>query len=563
MKFSWRAVLCAVVMVGATGAFKACSSGGPSSGGEDPPVTADDRYVTTPTGISALKVLDNDTNLNNPPLTYTIPDSPSVGSAAFNADNTVALTVPSGFKGLTKFRYKVTNSKGGFSISSVTVFVDVPAYRALFAAKGTAGTYELYVSDFVTSTKISSAVNGNLRLQNMWKSKAGLLVAYERADPAQISSTTELFYVKPTSNPSPAKVPLALNRVLISGATVAIDDGSRYLAYATNPSSGSGGTATNLYVLDTNNPNTPTVVGSSTGVFTGFTQWIGSTDPQLYFLAPPTGGSTAHTLFRGSLSALDAPQRISPVYPSTDQESAVLVSPDGTRVLVVGTHGGQSGAFFIDPTNPNVERRLTTDMPAGARIEAFRTDEEVRKLVYLWRVPNSTTARLSVVNIDANDTPQTVFTGTNVLGFSDLRPDAAAVLVTRGTGAAGSDGNLYEVTLDGSAADALIASNVTGGVYADSDRVYLYSRTLTPSVIQRSDFERTPDPLVRSSTPAGALFVSPIFQPSAAILEDATAGVVLVNAAAPGKTLKFTDLKIELPTNTATTLLPTLIGVSP
>ncbi len=44
MKFSWRAVLCAVVMVGATGAFKACNSDGPSSGGEDPPVTVDDRY---------------------------------------------------------------------------------------------------------------------------------------------------------------------------------------------------------------------------------------------------------------------------------------------------------------------------------------------------------------------------------------------------------------------------------------------------------------------------------------------------------------------------------------
>ena len=75
----------------------------------------------------------------------------------------------------------------------------------------------------------------------------------------------------------------------------------------------------------------------------------------------------------------------------------------------------------------------------------------------------------------------------------------------------------------------------SGGAYADGDHVYLYSRTLTPAVLQRSDFERTPDPLVRSSTPASALFVSPIFQPTAAILEDPTSGVVLVNATAPGK----------------------------
>ena len=39
-------------------------------------------------------------------------------------------------------------------------------------------------------------------------------------DPAQVSTTAELFYVKPTSNPSPVKFPLALNRAFISGAAV-------------------------------------------------------------------------------------------------------------------------------------------------------------------------------------------------------------------------------------------------------------------------------------------------------------------------------------------------------
>jgi hypothetical protein len=146
MKLSWRAVLCAVVMVGATGAFKACKSDGPSSGGEDPPTTADDRFVVDPTATMSLAVLNNDTNLTHEPLTYTIEDSPTVGSAVFNSDHTVALTLPADFRGVTKFRYKVTNSVGGFSMSSAVVFVGVDAYRALFAAKdGAAGTYELYV----------------------------------------------------------------------------------------------------------------------------------------------------------------------------------------------------------------------------------------------------------------------------------------------------------------------------------------------------------------------------------------------------------------------------------
>ncbi len=555
MKFSWRALVCVVLMVSTTGAFKACKSDGPSSGGEDPPQTADDRLEVTGTGTGSLTVLANDTNLAHEPLTYTIEDSPSVGSAAFNSDHSVALTLPSGFKGVTKFRYKVTNSLGGFSISSVVVFVDVPAYRALFAARGSSGTYELYVSDFISSTKITNAATGNVRLQNMWTSKSGLLVAYERGDPAR-AGTTELFFVKPAANAAPVKFALPLGRTFISGATVAISDDNRWIAYPTSPASGSGD-PTNLYVLDSANPGSAVAVGSSRNTLTGFTQWIG-TGPTLYFVASP-GNLNGHALFRAGTGNLDAPERISPVYASTDQESQVLVSPDGTRVLIVGTHGNQGGAFFIDPTTPNVERRLTLDMPAGAVLEDWRADEDVSRLVYLWRAANGTTARISVVNIDANDTPRLVRQG-DVVGLSDLRPDGLAALITRGPNGSGSDGTLYEVTLDGSAADVLIAPNVRGGVYADADRVYLYSRTLTPSVLQRSDFARTPTPLVRSSTPAAALFVSPSFQPSAAILEDPTSGVVLVNASAPGKTLKFTDLQIgSVP---SATLFPTIIGVA-
>lgn len=556
MKFSWRAVLCAVVMVGATGAFKACKTDEPSTGGEDPPTTADDKFVVASTGTMSLAVMDNDTNLTHEPLTYTIESSPAVGSAAFNDDHTVALTLPSGFRGVTKFRYKITNSVGGFSISSAVVFVDVPEYRALFAAKGSSGTYELYVSDFLSTSKISNAATGNVRLQNMWHSKTGLLVAYERADPAQVASTTELFFVKPAPNASPVKFALASGRALISGAPVSMSDDGRWIAYPTNPTSASG-LGTNLYVLDSSNSGSPTAVGSSEGTFTGLTQWIGEA-PTLYFMAAPRS-INGHALFRAGVSNLDAPERVSPVYASTNQEAQVLVSPDETRVLVVGTHGGQSGAFFINPSNPNIERRLTSDMPAGAVIEAFRADEQVSRLVYLWRI-NASTARLSVVDIDGSALPQTVFQG-DVVGLSDLRPDGVAALITRGPNGQGNDGTLYEVALDRSAADVQVASNVTGGVYdGTTDRVYLYSRTLTPSVIQRSDFGRTPSALVRSNTPAGALFVSPIFQPSAAILEDPTSNVVLVNAAAPGKTLEITDMNIDTPPTA--TLYPTLIGAA-
>jgi hypothetical protein len=64
---------------------------------------------------------------------------------------------------------------------------------------------------------------------------------------------------------------------------------------------------------------------------------------------------------------------------------------------------------------------------------------------------------------------------------------------------------------------------------------------------------------VKSNTPAGALFSAPLFEPSAAIIEDTASGVgvVHVNATAPGKTLKLTDLSIGSP---AATLFPTFIA---
>jgi hypothetical protein len=543
-------------MVGATGAFSTCSSG-PSSGGEDPPVTHDDRFEVTATAATSLPVLGNDTNLAHEPLTYSIEESSAVGTASFNADHTVRLDLPSDFRGATRFKYKITNSVGGFSISTAVAFVDVPAYRALFAAKSSAGVYELYTSDLISSTQVSQAASGNLRLQNMWRSRSGRLIAYERADPAQLNSTAELFFVRPAANATPVKFPLALGRAFIDSAPVALSDDDRWMAYATVPTSAAG-QALNLYVLDANSSGSPTLVGSSANLQSVLTQWVG-TEPTLYFVATP-GNFNGGALFRATVGNLSAPERISPVYGPADTQLQILVAQDQSSVLVVGTHGGQAGAFLIDPSNPNTERRVTTDMPAGALLESYQVNNAFTQLTYLWRVGNSTAARLSVVDLDSVTLPRTVLNA-DIASFTELRPDGNAALVTRGSGGISSDGTLFEVSLDRSTPDVQIAGNVTGGIYADTaDRVYLYSRTLTPSVLGRADFDRAPSALVRSSTPATALFVSPAFEPSAAILEDPSLGLVLVNAGAPGKTIKLSSQAVG---SVGPTLLPTIIAAAP
>jgi hypothetical protein len=300
-------------------------------------------------------------------------------------------------------------------------------------------------------------------------------------------------------------------------------------------------------------------VGSSANLLTSLTQWVG-TQPTLYFMAAP-GNFTGPAIYRATTGALDSPQRVSPVYASVDLQSQILVSPDETKLLIVGTHGGLDGAFLVDPANPNTERRLTTDMPANAIIESYEVNDAFSRLTYLWRVGTGATARLSVVDIATNSGVPSTVLNANIASFNELRPDGLAALVTRSSNGPSTDGTLFEVTLDGSTDDVQVATNVSGGVYADTaDRVYLFSRTLTPALIGRSDFNRTPTALVRSNTPALALFTTPSYEPSAAILEDPTSGLVLVNAAAAGKTLRLTNLQVG---SVSPTLLPTIIDAAP
>jgi hypothetical protein len=552
MRFSGRAVLCVIVLMGSTGAFKACSDD-PDSGGEDPPTTKDDIVEVTAAAATSIAVLSNDQDLDNEPLTFAIDEAPTVGTATFNSNNTVRLDLPSGFRGVTRFKYKVTNNLGGFSVSTAVVFVDVESYRVLFAAKNSAQNYELYVSNLVSADAISQATSGNLRLQQLWRSTSGALIAYERADSAQAAATAELFYVKTTPVANPVKITQPSGRAFVGGAPVAISPDDRWLAFSTTPAQSNG-----LYAFDTGSSGAPVLVGFSAGLQTNSIQWAGD-QPALYFMASPAGIS-GPAVFRASIGSFDTPQRVSPVYSANDSFGLTRVSPDQTQLVLFGIHNNQNGAFLVNTNSPNTERRLTTDMPANAVIESFEIDDDFTQLTYLWRLGSASTARLSVVSLSTTDAPRTVKEA-DIASFSGLRSDDATALITRGAGRL-SDGNLFEVSLDGSAADVQVASNVSGGVFDDTgDRVYLFSKTTAPALIARADFDRDSTPLVRSSTSASALFVTPSLARSAAILEDATSGFVLVNAAAPGKTLRLTTLSVG--TVPSFTLRPSAIVASP
>jgi hypothetical protein len=563
MRIFGRAALCVMVMLGATGALFQCSDD-ETSGGEDPPTTVNDVVELTSTTTTAIPVLNNDTDLDNEPLTFAIEDSPTVGSASFNSDRTVRLDLPTGFRGATRFRYRVTNSLGGFSIATAVVFVDIEAYRIAFAAQDSNQNFEIYLSNLASADRISNATQGSLRLRNMWLADetgprppaARSLLVYERADPSQAASSSELFYVRLNPVADPVRVPRPSSRTFIADAFVAVSPDNNWIAFPTTPTSN---TANSLYALDTSSSsNSPQLVDFSSNLVTDSVQW-GGDQPSLYYFSQPPGLS-GRVLYRADTGAFNAPTRLSPPYSTQDTNPVVRVSPDKSRVVLLGTRsGGLNGAFLIESTDVNRERRLTTDMPAGAIIESFDINEAFTELTYLWRTPSSVTAQLSAVPIDSSGTnPRRLFNA-DVASVTELRPDEAATLVTRSPAGFGNDGTLFEVLLDGSGVDERIATNVTGGFYDDTgDNVFLFSRTLTPSVIARGDFGRTPTALVRTSTPQNALYVTPATARSVAIIEDPTSGLVVVNATSPGNTIRLTTLNVgSLPSRT---LFPTAVG---
>lgn len=551
MRIFGRAALCVVVMLSATGALFRCSDES-NSGGEDPPRTVDDIVEVRSDAATAIPVLNNDTELDNEPLTVSIEDNPTVGSASVNADNTVRLDVPAGFRGATRFRYKVTNSLGGFSISTAVVFVDVEAYRVAFAAQDSAQNYEIYLSNLASAERISEATSGNFRLRNMWLSEEGprSLIVYERSD----GTTPELFYVKLNPIADPVRVPRPSSRTFIADAPVAVSNTDQWIAFPTTPTSN---TANSLFALDTtSSSNSPQLVEFSANLVVESVQWGGDL-PSLYFMSQPSGLS-GRVLYRADIGAFNSPVRISPPYPTTDTNTVIRVSPDKTKILLFGTHSGVNGAFLLSEGSPNTERRLTTDMPNGAIIEGFAIDDSFTQLTYLWRTGTSVTSQISVVPINDSGTNPRRVLNADVSLLTELRPDAAATLVTRSPAGVDSDGTLFEVLLDSGNAER-VATNVTGGIYDDTgDHVFLFSRTLTPSVIARSDFGSTPTALVRAGTPTNALYVTPTTARSLAIIDDPTSGLVAVNASAPGSTIRLTTLTVgSLPTRT---LFPTAVG---
>jgi Bacterial Ig domain len=340
------------------------------------PVATNDAMRADGPALASLKVLANDTDADADPLTVTITEQALVGTATVNPDSTVSLgAMPGDFKGVTRFKYQVTDSSGASSpVATVAIFVGTEPFRVVFAGDPAAnGSTEIFMGDFVTdASALTTATEGTMRLKGFAVSENGATVAYRREDSAT-PSKMDLSFVHMGQK---SVVPLPVGATLPPFVSHSLDpnhgkdqfivspDGQWIALVARDPNNN----ADSVCVLSVASPATLTKVSPAGTVFASRLRF--SRDSKnLYFLASsiPNSGRSLYTVTPASTGAAALVSKLSNPAKSDDVVE-YSISADQASILVQADRNGGVGLFFIDARQLQTEVQVNHDLPTGERI---------------------------------------------------------------------------------------------------------------------------------------------------------------------------------------------------
>jgi hypothetical protein len=520
------------------------------------PVAANDALRADGAALAKVTVLANDTDADSDPLTVTIEEGPLTGTATVNADSSISISaLPAGFKGVTRFKYRVTDSSAASAIGTVAVFVGVEPFRVVFAGDPAANASpEVFTSDFIGNpTALTTATEGNLRLRGFAASQNGATVAYRREDQTN-AATVDLGFVRTATPIQRGTVPLPAGATLPRDASnvdqfIVSPDG-QWIALIARVGSVDAG-----YVLNVATPAVLTKVSPPNAVFVSRLRF--SRDSRnLFLLASPVAGGGGRSLYTVTPAGPSPTVPVSAISdPAVDDVVDYSISADQTSILIHAIRGGRQGLFFIDARQLQTETQVSHTLAAGESISASTislTGGTIggglgRRLGYTVRTALLTT-RAYVAEASATPNPREVATAAEVVG---LRPDDDALLYAK-------SGQIYERDLV-SGADTLVAAG--GTAWFDS--------TGNIVLVQQAQFSGlTPYPVLAVTTRGAFGTVQPVGTPAQAarlsevsgfdrgvalLAEGSPAGatptrarVALVNALAPDKLLYLSDFESPL-----------------
>ncbi len=536
-----------------------------------PVVTADTVLRADPnaSGTSIVNVLKNANDPDKDKLTVAIvPNSTLVGTATVNSDGSVSISGLTGFKGLTRFDYTVTDPSNATATGHAAVFVGEDPFRAAFVADATGkGMNEVYMSDFAGNpVAVTKASSGTVRLMGFAVSDNGATVVYRTQDMSNAAATS-LSFVQTATPSTQVAIQLPSGVVPVTDASgkdqfIASPDGNWIALIA-----GQGGT-NSLYVVNVSQPAVVTAVIPSGAEFA--TQPTFSIDSKnIYFLATSVPSGTAKSLYFATLTNPNAIALVSVASDpaKSDDIYAYSVASDQSRIAELANRNGGVGLFFIDPAHLQVENQINQTLSFGQSIAPSGSSTlglppglggsaDLKRVAYQVQNPPSAPPSdidgVYVAEVSTTSNPRSVVPFDSVIG---LRSDDAALLYTDGA-------QVFEAVIDaGTPGESLGAG--TNGWYDSTGNIVLLQKPLSPgaplssgstlwATVRGSFASRYP--IGNSSLTTYYVDVSGFPQAAAAIIGQgsstggvpATAPLGIVNALAPAAVYPLTQLQSPL-----------------
>ncbi len=193
----------------------------------DAPLAVND--VLTVTSADQLAVLANDVDVDGDLLTVTLTGQAFAGIASVNAGSTVQVALPAGFKGFTKFNYRITDAAGVTADATALAFVGIEPFKVVnFRYSDDPDVAGFYVHDLFEERRATEADAVGLASFDMVRFAAGgAALVYRGINP---TTGLELRYLDLTD-------PAAQTRVVneprngVSVDDIVISRDGRYVAY--------------------------------------------------------------------------------------------------------------------------------------------------------------------------------------------------------------------------------------------------------------------------------------------------------------------------------------------
>jgi len=313
--------------------------------------------VFTVTAADSLAVLANDNDVDGAAPAVEVIGMPLVGTATVGANGVVSLALPAGFKGMTRFDYRVT-AAGEATAAKAVVFVGVAPFKAIFHGRSLddlGAPLGVYVNDFLRTYRahpsLAPATLGQMRYSANGRAIV-LLIDFSATGEKQLR------YVE-LDHPDVMRDISSRLAFSDSMQSITISSSGRYVVYQLrNGTTGidtlglfdaqAGGMATSL--------TDPAVITQASQVV------FNARETCLYFVGKQqlTQTTSNNAVYRADLGTR-AITRVTPLIPGASGAiDSFLVTPDETRIVTTRALAGiiPRAIYVSDPAQPDVETRL-------------------------------------------------------------------------------------------------------------------------------------------------------------------------------------------------------------